>query len=713
MMFWSPLICSFSCLLGASSPGDAAVTREPRWAPPPGPQDNAPVQLEDVIVTGRRGAAAVAPETELGAAEIDAFGGYDIGETLARIGESLGFDDPPIIIVNGRRVVNPNDFMGFPPDAMERVEALPRQAAAMYGGDPSRRVLNIVLQPSFRSRDGRAAFARPTAGGRSSGAVDARQSAIENNDTSQFGGRVNRDTPLRGAERPSYVRDHPGHEDATLRPGADVLAVNASATRALGGWAGSINARAQMRREQSTAVVGGDAVETQREAYNLSLGGGVSGEVADWSVRLVVDATTALAKQEGLGEGRFRSFTASANLSANRTLVELPAGPLIANLAGRYSHFESTSDRDGPTASRSIGAFDLGGNLSLPLARSKPLAVTLGATLREVGGTRGTGLTGGLAWSPASSLRFNGLWSRSVEGPNAQQRLDPPLFGEPRVVFDFQTGEAVEVLPLLGGNPDLRPQTTDLISVTASAGPFTSWKLWPTLSFQHLNAADAIGGLPGLTPEVEAAFPERFVRDASGRLVIVDQRPINLEATRVLSLSTGLGFTIPPGSSARPGDSLRIGLSHSLQLENTLVIRDGLLEMDRLAGDGGGVSRHQISVQVDGRQGAWGLNAGARWRSRSRTRRDTGQDGPGDLLLDDLTMLDLKLSYLFARDAPTRRDGIRSRRGGGLKLELEIDNLTDVRPTARLGDGRLAPGYGRYDQDPLGRTIRLTLSRRF
>jgi hypothetical protein len=46
-------------------------------------------------------------------------------------------------------------------------------------------------------------------------------------------------------------------------------------------------------------------------------------------------------------------------------------------------------------------------------------------------------------------------------------------------------------------------------------------------------------------------------------------------------------------------------------------------------------------------------------------------------------------------------------------VELEIANLFDARPKARLGDGRPAPGYGRDDQDPLGRTVQLSLKRRF
>ncbi|MDZ4364763.1 MAG: TonB-dependent receptor, partial [Brevundimonas sp.] len=84
-------------------------------APPASPS---PAQLEEVEVVGRRGAARVAPEQELGPEEIDNLGAYDIGEVIARLSERLGFQQPPVVIVNGRPVVDARNFTGFPPDAL-------------------------------------------------------------------------------------------------------------------------------------------------------------------------------------------------------------------------------------------------------------------------------------------------------------------------------------------------------------------------------------------------------------------------------------------------------------------------------------------------------------------------------------------------------------------------------------------------------------------
>jgi hypothetical protein len=38
---------------------------------------------------------------------------------------------------------------------------------------------------------------------------------------------------------------------------------------------------------------------------------------------------------------------------------------------------------------------------------------------------------------------------------------------------------------------------------------------------------DPIGEFPAVSPELEAALPERFTRDAAGRLAAVDLRPVN------------------------------------------------------------------------------------------------------------------------------------------------------------------------------------------
>lgn len=266
------------------------------------PQDaNDPeaTQLEDVVVVGRRGSTRLTPEIELGEAEIDVLGAYDISEVIYRISRNLGFEASPIIIVNGQRALNPADFTRFPPDALVRIEVLPPEAGAIYGDDPSRRVLNIVLQSEFKSRDGLLSGTRPTAGGRSAVIGDLRQSEIHDNTTRQFGGRVSRDTALRAEERDAYIRDHPGAAGLTLLAPTDSAGANVSTTGAFGDWASSLSAGAEIQSSRFVSAAGGQTMETRQEIQNLAANGGLSGQIMGWTVRLGLDGSVSNARQDG------------------------------------------------------------------------------------------------------------------------------------------------------------------------------------------------------------------------------------------------------------------------------------------------------------------------------------------------------------------------------------------------------------------------------
>ena len=726
-MYWLLLLSAFpQAEAQVAAQATAAATTEAEEG------SDAAVRLSGVEVTARRGAAKTPPETELSPDDILALGAYDIGEALDRIGSAYGIVDPPVVIINGRRVQNPGDYMGFPPDALTRVELLPEQAAGLYGADPGRRVVNIVLKRNFESRDVQLAQAAPTAGGRSSSSGDIRRSAIANQDTSQFGLRVTRDTSLRADERPDYLRDNPDSRGVTLRPENTAVSANLSINRALGDWQGSLSGSARAQRDESVSRRGSDTLTAIRgEQRSLNASAGANGQVKGWSVRGSLDGQASNGTQEGLTDRKSDNRSVSLNLSADRPLLTLPAGRLTMDLSGRASRTSSTNTIEGKKTERTAETADVRGGLSIPLLRAPQTGedagpINLGSASlnlsgslrRQTGSGGGGGVNGALAWAPLKVLRLNGSWARSYDAPSDAQLFDAPFYGDPIVVFDFATGQSVEILPLYGGNPNLKGQTNKRIQIGLSAGPFTPWRLNGNVNYRSSDSRDGIGGLPTLTPAVEAAFPERFQRDADGRLIGVDQRSINLVSARSDALSTSLSFNVPLGSNGgRPvGGSVRVSLSHTLQLKNATVIREGYPVMDRLAGDAGGVSHNDLGGSLDASQGKWTVNATARWRQGYRTRRNTGVDGPDDLMIDDFTRIDLKLGYMLsARPVAPAPDG----KGGGaprisgLRLGLEIENLLDARPKARLGDGRAAPGYGRDDQDSTGRVARVTLRGRF
>jgi len=613
-----------------------------------------------------------------------------------------------------------------------RVEVLPPSAATAYGvgGDPSRRVVNIVLQKSFAARDGLTSAAGPTAGGTVSLSGDLRRSRIQDLNTSRIGLRVSSDTALRADERPDYLESHPESTEATLRPESRRIGVDMARTGGVGKWRGSVRAMLQAYDSSFTSDTDSAPVVNRTEGRSANFTGGLGGQAAGWQVRSTLAGQVSRTESSGLNDATTDNRSANLSLAANRTLLTLPAGPMMTDVSGRAS--VSRSRTQGQTLNRSVASSgqDLDASLSVPLLSAAlaqdwrgpnigDLTLRLSAGLRRADAGRGDNLGANLFWTPIRKLNLSTSWSRAADVPTEEQRFAPVLYGSPTVVFDFRTGQSVEITPLTGGNPDLRAAKRDSVAIGASAGPYTRWALNGGVSYQRGESTDGISALPQPTADIEAAFPERFQRDASGRLTGIDQRPINIASATASSLTSNFNITIPLGDPKIPsaGGTVQVSLNHTLRLEDATVIRAGLPSMDRLAGDGGGVARQDFGVSVSARRGPWSLNAGGAWRSAYRIRDRSGQDGDGDLKVDAFGTVNVRLAYLVNRKVAPPPAGTpaaaAARRNRGFTLTLDVDNLLDARPRASLGDGRPAPGYGRDDRDPIGRMVRIGLASRF
>lgn len=724
-MGWLPLVAAV--VMGHGGASIEAAPDPSGQTMRPDPRLEEPVQVEDVEVFGRRGAALTPPEIELDGADIDALNAWSIEDVLKRMDETLALGGQPLVLINGRPTPNVSAYTGFPPDALVRAEVLPPEAAGLYGATPGQRVVNLVLQQKFSSYDGRAVASRPTQGGTSTVSGDLRRSAIAGSNTHQLGFRVSRDTALRAGERDrALATDGPEADRVTLRPQSELLSANLSLTRGLGDWSGVFSLNGQTQDSRSVAQVGLGVVESRRRSDSVGVSGGASGRLAGWLVQTNLTGQAGRTEEDGLQDMTSDALSFGWTGSGQRSLIELPSGPLTASVNANFQGSRSTVDRDQDRTVLSFQTRSARGALTLPLSkqggegwadRLGDLSASFGAGMRESGGGSGEDINAGLSWAPHRGVRFNGQWAMSTDSVPDIQRSEPQYYGTPIVVFDFRTGEAVEVLPIRGGNPDLTPPESEMWTASASLGPFTSWALSGNLGYVRSEFTNGIGALPELTEDVEAAFPDRFHRDIDGRLISIDYRPLNLSSTLNESLNTGVNFNLPrpAGAAGQEATVMRVALNHSLQLSNVTRLRAGLPEMDRLKGDGGGVSQQNVSVLLDARRGRWGANISARWQEGYRTRRNSGQDGPDDLVMAAFTTVDLTFS--FQMTSSNRRDeggaDAPRRRSSGLQLNLDISNLFDARREARLGDGSLAEGYGRDMQDPIGRTVRLTLQRRF
>lgn len=689
----------------------------------------AAVQLEDVEISSRRGAAKLPPVVELDGAQIDALGQWDIGGVLRHLDDFYGGQGEALVLINGQRVPLSSIFNSFPPDAAVRVEVLPPEAAGLYGGRAGQAVYNLVLQPRYASRDADLSHTAPTAGANSAQRLNAQISTISGQNSQQGRFSLSRDTGLSYGDR--EVRDAAGMlEDPrlSLKPQSWMADLGGSMSRNLGDWGLMLSGTARTSETESQIKLGTDVVtqKTQMTSANLSVG--LSGQVLGWHLNANSQANLAKTQQSGSGTSESENHSVNLGVTAGRSLFSLPAGDLTTHLSATLNRSQSSQSRHNLDQTSSTDFYAITAGLNLPLIRAGEqglgrlggLQANLSLGLQTSGGSQGQDQSIALAWQPQTKLRVNLTWSQSLMGGIEAMRHQPQTYGAPLTVYDFRRNEAIEVLPLLGGNPELTPPRQTATSLNLSAGPFSAWQWSTHLNLSRSEAREGLGTLGALTEEIQTLFPERFVRDADGRLVEVDFRPFNTGWRIHDSLGGGLNLNLPlgrwVGERAPTGTSAQVRIGFNRHLRSVSQILPGEPIRDSLIGDGGGQSRQDARLGVDVRWKPVTVNLNLRWQEGYRTRRTSGVDGADDLVRGDLWNTDLRLSWQISKTGAAEAAGGAGqprRRMAGSELALDISNLFDHRQEVRLGDGSMAPGFGRDRLDPMGRTLALNLRHRF
>jgi len=695
--------------------------------------DTSPVVfLRDVEVTARRGSARVMPEIEYDGAAIDALAAWDINEIVARVSGRAGDTAPPILIINGKRVADPSIFLDFPPGALSRLELLPPEAAMIYGAEPGLRVMNLVLEPRFESADFQVGGSLPTAGGTSTLDADLRRGSLNDGATTTYGGKVSATSSLRAGERPDHILDRGGDEAVTLLPDARLLTADLALARQLGEWSSSLRLEVQSISNEGTARLQGVLRDNRSATDSLSANIGFSGEIHGWQTQAGINAGINRSVQSGLSNNRRAVWSYGGLLAANRSLISMPQGDLQASLSIAHNRTSSQVDQGTTVAvhgeDRKTQSTTFRGGLTAPLSRRESeetshylglgeVSVGVGGNLLLSGMGEDLGIDLNLNWMPFDRVRFNASQSASSRTPTANQLYGPQIYGHPVVIFDFAKGEAVQVLPILGGNPDLRHESSKTVSLSMSAGPFKPAQLFINLAYRRTKSKDEIASLTEATPAIEAAFPDRFMRDDGGRLTAIDKRPLNAALTLSETLSTNITADFPlPWKRQVEVQRLQVNLNHIYRLADRSWFGPGAPVVDRISGIGGGRSRQVLLLGAETRFGRWAVKGTGRWQSRYSLRRYS-QPSPDDLEVSAISALDLGIAYtLKPRSNSQNRTADETNQGrvsGGAQIRLEVQNLFDARPGGVLLDGRAAPGFGRDDRDALGRTVRLQLAKRF
>lgn len=704
-------------------------------------------ETEEIVVTAQWGAALVEPETELDEAEIDAYGANSIGDLVSLIAPLTGrANEYPIILINGERADGATGINGFPPEALARIAILRPEAAERYGYPPGQRVVNLVLKKSFASWQAEAGAKITTAGGRESGRLSLGRFVIDGKTRWSARADASHDNHLLASERSGDAGPDSPDASRTLLPASDNMSLNLDVTRPLGRFNGTLSidvARRDTRQllGPAPAKAADGALRGDQAATNLGLSALLGGPLAGWHSNLVArysrtwsdNALDRVAAGPGIRTDRTRSRgeSLSAQVNLSRPVLTLPAGMVTSNilLGATRNWTESRRFGDENMAPENIGfrrsQFDTRLSLAVPISSSTSDRFSaLGDLSVDIAGGAGAAsgtsmqkrFDFGVNWTPFSILQFYASAGFAQQIPSADQ-LGGPYVEDIRRIYDYTRQELAEPVWITGGNPDLGHGRLRSYTLRASLRPFADPQITLTSEYQRQVATGGAGLFPTLTPAVERAFPERVIRDASGRLVSVDARPISIardlneriENGIIISFSTARKTGAAADTDVAAPWQVTFSANHGWLLRSELLTRPGIPPIDRLRGDTA-QSRHSVAFQlVVGRAGAGGAVEG-NWQSPFRLRDPAVPGGEQDYRHRAVTMLNLRL---FVEPERLLRTAEKPAWLSDLNVSLDIQNLFGTYRRVTLGDGTVPAGYRRYDVDPLGRTIQLAVRKRF
>jgi hypothetical protein len=538
---------------------------------------------EAIVVTGSRARGSVVgdipPENVLDSRDVRATGATSIDDLLDALAPQIGSaqgrsSGRPVLLLNGQRISSFREMRDIPTEAIERVEILPEEVALKYGYRADQKVVNIVLRQRFYSTTAQLGAGVATEGGYANGTADLTRFIVEKNGRTTLNLHAEGNTMLTEGERDILItQPQSGTIDEALAARSllptkrDIRASSTINRQVFGDVSGTLNT--ELEHTDGRALIGlGDtlisALGRNTSTDTAHAGVTLNGTKSNWRWTLTgngdLERNVTGTQRDDVagGRDRARETTESGDVTAtaNGNLFSLPAGDASTTitLSGSTVHLDSERDllnaNNSNSLSRTMGEAAM--NLDLPISRRNRDFSALGnltlngnAEVDQLSdfGTL-TKLGAGANWSPVDRLNFVTSWTREEGPPTINQLGDPELVTPGTRIFDFVTGQTVLATVTTGGNPNLQSDKRTVTKLSGYWQPFEKTDLRLRAEYVHQTIANPITSL-NVTPSIEAAFPDRFVRDSSGELVSADLRPINFESSRRDTLRIGFDFSKP------------------------------------------------------------------------------------------------------------------------------------------------------------------------
>lgn len=429
---------------------------------------------------------------------------------------------------------------------------------------------------------------------------------------------------------------------------------------------------------------------------------------------------------------RSRSINRKGELKAvfGGVALHAPAGDVTLTATVEAERATAHSNARGLENDRlSIGRTraEAGASLDIPLASRDAhvlpflgsLSLSLSANVRQVQGYGTLSDTSyGFVWAPTGRLQLIGTVKQTGTAPAMSQRSAPVVQTANVPFFDALTGQSVLVTTIAGGNPNLAAEQRTARSLNLSWQPLTKHHLFLRLSYGDEVIRNQALQVTALTPATQAAFPDLFARDASGRLTTVLFQPINVyrEEQRTLVLSGNFNTPLgkPPPKPADPKQpapdrpTLLFGMAVTPLLRDRLQFRPGSPMLNLADGDTYDATATRRRIGVYSWSGlsykSMGVNIDEQWISGIHIRGGSPQS---DLHFAPLLKLDVDFYASLESWLPKKPWARKT------NLFLTINNPLDQRQRVHDGTGVTPNRYQPDYIDPLGRMVKLTVRKLF
>lgn len=683
----------------------------PLWAGAVQAPEEGPDEDNDAIIVegqARRGFALtdIEPELSLTESDIAAYGVSNLSELLAILQAETSSgrgrrNEPPVVLINGRRVSGFRELDNYPIETIARVDILPEEVSLQYGFSANQRVINFILKPNVSITPINTRTQAPVRGGAISNRLAVSRVVINGEKRNSLDAFFDRSPGLLEADRNIIPVNGRPEEQVFRSLTPDSRAWRLGGSRSTDLPAGAVaTLSGSLETGRSNRLNGfasaADVPLTQntrnRDGY---LGLSVNSQLAPntWSVtasldydrirnEIDLDDVDSLDPSLVFSPRSLQTLSVNwigqADLIVNRRLFSTKAG--YASLTGQVgvqtehqradqsvqddqtSFISTRQSRQTYSArasftypfllpSNALGDVALNANIELNQVSDFGLLTTVGY---------------GATWRPGTRWRIIASATHEEGVPDLFDVASPVVTTPAAQVFDFSRQESVLAAVATGGNPALTDDSRDVYKIGLQWKPWEKRKITLNADYTNSSIRGETRQFILLTEEFEAAFANRVIRDETGSLLLFDRRPVQVAQTTNQQLRTGFSWSKevkakrakprkpasentrarpPRRRSGRPG-AIRASVYHRWTLEDQVIIRDDLAPFDFLNGAAtgafGGTPAHVVDASVYRWNNGWGLYAGAQYRSGTQTI------GPnGTLQFSGIFRAVLSLSYEF------------------------------------------------------------------